>query len=67
MNYVRNIPIQAERGSAFGRALLEGRAVHIPDVKADPEYTLVEGAEIRGLSHGSRCSDAARRVSDRRA
>ena len=23
----------------FGRALLEGRVVHIPDVKADPEYT----------------------------
>jgi two-component system, NtrC family, sensor kinase len=33
MNYVRNIPIQPDRGSAFGRALLEGRAVHIPDVK----------------------------------
>ena len=42
IDYVRNIPIQPERGSAFGRALLEGRAVHIPDVKADPEYTLVE-------------------------
>jgi GAF domain-containing protein len=46
MDYVRNIPIQAERGSAFGRALLEGRAVHIPDVKADPEYTLVEGQRL---------------------
>src|SRR5262245_11720763 len=32
MNYVRNIPIQPDRGSAFGRALLERRAVHIPDV-----------------------------------
>jgi signal transduction histidine kinase len=42
MDYVRNIPIQPERGSAFGRALLEGRAVHIPDVKVDPEYTSVE-------------------------
>ncbi len=42
MDYVRNIPIAAERGSAFGRALLEQRAVHIPDVKADPEYTSVE-------------------------
>ena len=31
---------------AFGRALLEGRAVHIPDVKADPEYTLVEGQRL---------------------
>jgi GAF domain-containing protein len=39
MNYVRNIPIATERGSAFGRALLERRAIHIPDVKADPEYT----------------------------
>jgi two-component system NtrC family sensor kinase len=39
---VRTIPIQPERGSAFGRALLEGRAVHIPDVMADPEYTSVE-------------------------
>jgi signal transduction histidine kinase len=46
MDYVRNIPIQAERGSAFGRALLEGRAVHIPDVKTDPEYTLLEGQRL---------------------
>ena len=46
MEYVRNIPIQPERGSAFGRALLEGRAVHIPDVKADPEYTLVKGQRL---------------------
>ena len=46
MDYVRNIPIQPERGSAFGRALLEGRTAHIPDVKADPEYTLVEGQRL---------------------
>src|SRR5439155_10870549 len=32
--YVKDIPIEAERGSASGRALLEGRVVHIPDVKA---------------------------------
>ena len=31
--------LQPERGSAFGRALVEGQAVHIPDVQADPEYT----------------------------
>ena len=35
------IPIKAERGTASGRALFEGRVVHIADVKADPEYTLV--------------------------
>ena len=46
MDYVRNIPIEPERGSASGRALLEGRAVHIPDVKTDPEYTLVEGQRL---------------------
>ena len=46
MDYVRNIPIQPERGSGFGRALLEGHAVHITDVKADPEYTLVEGQRL---------------------
>jgi signal transduction histidine kinase len=42
MEYVRTIPITAERGSAFGRALIEKRAVHISDVKSDPEYTAVE-------------------------
>jgi two-component system, NtrC family, sensor kinase len=41
MDHVRNTPIIAERGSAFGRALLEGRVIHIPDVKADPEYTFL--------------------------
>jgi two-component system, NtrC family, sensor kinase len=46
MDYVRNIPIQPDRGSGFGRALLERRAVHISDVKADPEYTLVEGQKL---------------------
>ncbi|MGA7102600.1 MAG: GAF domain-containing protein, partial [Pseudolabrys sp.] len=46
MDYVRNIPSQPERGAGFGRALLEGRAVHIPDVKTDPEYTLVEGQRL---------------------
>jgi two-component system, NtrC family, sensor kinase len=35
----RNIPITPERGNASGRALLEGRTVHIPDVNADPDYT----------------------------
>ena len=46
MDYFKNIPIEAERGSASGRALLDGRVVHIPDVKADPEYTLVEAQRL---------------------
>jgi signal transduction histidine kinase len=46
MDYVRSIPIEPERGSAFGRALLEGRVIHIPDVLADPEYTFVEAQKF---------------------
>ena len=29
-----------------GRALLEGRVIHIPDVKADPEYTCAEAQRL---------------------
>jgi two-component system, NtrC family, sensor kinase len=47
--YVKDIPIEAERGSASGRALLEGRVVHIPDVKADPEYTWTEAPKLGGF------------------
>ena len=39
MDYVRDTPVEPERGTASGRALLEGRAVHIPDIHSDPEYT----------------------------
>jgi GAF domain-containing protein len=45
VDYVQDIPIKAERGTASGRALFAGRVVHIADVKADPEYTLVEGRD----------------------
>src|SRR5262249_35683435 len=38
--------IKAERGSASGRALLEGRVVHIPDVTVDPEYTFVDAQKL---------------------
>jgi GAF domain-containing protein len=46
MDYIKKIPIEPERGSASGRALFEGRLVHIADVKADPEYTLVEAQRL---------------------
>src|SRR5262249_28358290 len=41
-------PIVPGRGPAPGRAALEGRTIHIPDVLADSEYTLVEGQKIAG-------------------
>jgi GAF domain-containing protein len=46
MEYLKDIPIEIDRGSASGRALLERRAVHIPDVKADPEYTMLEAQKL---------------------
>jgi two-component system, NtrC family, sensor kinase len=46
IDYIQDTPIKTERGTAAGRALLEGHVVHIADVKADPEYTLVEGQRL---------------------
>jgi GAF domain-containing protein len=46
MEYAKSIAIKAERGSAAGRALLEGQIVHIADVKADSEYALVEAQRL---------------------
>lgn len=46
MDYVRDVPIEPDRGSVSGRALLEGQVIHIPDVKADPEYTFSEAQRL---------------------
>jgi GAF domain-containing protein len=40
VKYLKQNPVQLDRGSVIGRVLLERRTVHIPDVLADPEYTL---------------------------
>ncbi len=46
MDYVRSVPVAPERGSVTGRALLEGKVVHIPDVQADPDYTFIEAQRL---------------------
>jgi GAF domain-containing protein len=46
MDYVRNVPVVPDRGSATARALLEGVVVHIPDVHADPDYTFNEAQRL---------------------
>ena len=42
-------PIRPGRGSVTGRAALERRTIHIPDVLADPEYQLTEGQRVGGF------------------
>jgi len=52
MDRVRNIPVEPTRGNVSGRALLEGRSVHIPDIFADPEYTFTEAQELGSVRTG---------------
>jgi signal transduction histidine kinase len=40
---VRDKPITPGRGSITGRAAVERRTVHVPDIEADPEYAYVAG------------------------
>jgi len=47
MEFIKAHPILRNRGSVVGRALLEGRVVHAPDVLADPDFTYSE-AQKRG-------------------
>jgi len=44
--YMQRHPIRPDRGSAVGRAVLERRPVHIPDVLADPEYSRRDLADL---------------------
>ncbi len=48
MDHVRDILVTPERGSATGRALLEGVAVHIPDVEVDSDYHFNEAQKLGG-------------------
>jgi two-component system, NtrC family, sensor kinase len=38
MTQMRDVPVAPERGSISGRVMLEGKAVHVEDVEADPDY-----------------------------
>ena len=47
MEHVRNLPVEPERGSATGRALLEGQnRCTFPTCKSDQEYTFVEAQKL---------------------
>jgi signal transduction histidine kinase len=49
IEYVKAMPVERGRGTATGRALLEGRVIHIADVLADPDYTWAEAQRLGGF------------------
>jgi signal transduction histidine kinase len=48
VEHVRSLPVERGRGTATGRALLEGQVIHIADVLADPDYTWAEAQRLGG-------------------
>src|SRR5262249_44616997 len=46
--YMEHHPIESGRGTVIGRAVLEAKIIHIPDVLADPDYTWVEAQKLGG-------------------
>jgi two-component system NtrC family sensor kinase len=47
--YVKDRPVELGRDTATGRALVEGKVVHIPDVQTDPDYTWKEAQRLGGF------------------
>jgi signal transduction histidine kinase len=48
MDYVKDIPVKAERATITGRTLLAGKLVHVPDVHDDPDYMFSEAQKLSG-------------------
>jgi two-component system, NtrC family, sensor kinase len=46
--FLQNLPVEPGRRTATGRALLEGKVIHIPDVQSDPDYKWVEAQRLGG-------------------
>ena len=46
--YLKSIPLEPGRSSIVGRALLEGKTVHVPDLLADPEYAFRDAQKRAG-------------------
>jgi signal transduction histidine kinase len=47
--FMRRNPILPGRGTAAGRAVAEGKTIHIPDVLTDPEYDYAGGQKVGGF------------------
>ena len=48
-DFWQQTPLRPGRGSGSGRAALERRTIHIPDVLADPDYELAEAQKQQGI------------------
>ncbi|HET9244400.1 MAG TPA: GAF domain-containing protein, partial [Xanthobacteraceae bacterium] len=48
VKYVGQVLIEPGRNTLVGRTALEGRTVHIPDIRTDPEYAWSEAIERSG-------------------
>jgi two-component system, NtrC family, sensor kinase len=48
LKLVRDVPVSVSTGpgTITGRALLEGKVIHVPDVDADPNYTWIEARRL---------------------
>jgi GAF domain-containing protein/anti-sigma regulatory factor (Ser/Thr protein kinase) len=51
-DHLDRYPRKADRGSIFGRALVEGRTIHVPDVVADPEFNRPQAPVVLGVRAG---------------
>ena len=47
--YMASHPIPAGHGSVVGRTIRDGRAIHIHDVLADPDYEMKDAATLGGV------------------
>ena len=48
MDFIKDFPVEMNRDTGTGRALLESKLVHISDVKADPDYKWADAQRLGG-------------------
>ena len=62
MGYVKDSTCDTGAWDCSGRALLEGRVVHIADVQTDPDYSKIRGDKASGIFAPFSCVPMLERV-----